>query len=111
MALFRIIVEERASTSWDGARCPPTTLTSATAKVNEPDLYRLRRPRLRHPRRRGLRAPTVCDPQAIRKRDQRFGIADAENVHFSLSSKTLVYKGMLMATQLREYFPDLSTRG
>ncbi len=50
----------------------------------------------------------------IRKRFEhglhRFGVADAETSYFpSLSSRTLVYKGMLMATQLREYFPDLSS--
>jgi glutamate synthase (ferredoxin) len=49
----------------------------------------------------------------IRKRFEnalkRFGIPDAETFYIpSLSSRTLVYKGMLMAVQLREYFPDLS---
>src|SRR3990172_7581985 len=66
------------------------------------------------------RGETVPDDDAfertlyvIRKRFERaihrFGIPDAETFYFpSLSSRTLVYKGMLMATQLREYFPDLS---
>ncbi|MCA9831690.1 MAG: glutamate synthase large subunit [Dehalococcoidia bacterium] len=39
----------------------------------------------------------------------RFGIPDAEYFYFtSLSSRTIVYKGMLTAHQVREYFPDLS---
>src|SRR2546422_645710 len=51
----------------------------------------------------------------IRKRYEhalkRFGIPEAESFYFpSLSCRTLVYKGMLMAVQLREYFPDLSNK-
>ena len=39
----------------------------------------------------------------------RWGIKDEEYFYLaSLSCRTLVYKGMLTATQLREYFPDLS---
>ena len=39
----------------------------------------------------------------------RFGIPDADYFYFtSLSSRTIVYKGMLTAHQVREYFPDLS---
>jgi glutamate synthase (ferredoxin) len=42
---------------------------------------------------------------------QRSGVPDAESFYIaSLSCRTLVYKGMLMATQLAEYFPDLSDR-
>ncbi|MSQ36544.1 MAG: glutamate synthase large subunit [Dehalococcoidia bacterium] len=49
----------------------------------------------------------------IRKRFEhaieRAGIADAGFCYFaSLSSRTLVYKGMLTATQLDAYFPDLA---
>jgi glutamate synthase (ferredoxin) len=49
----------------------------------------------------------------IRKRFEqaieRSGIADAGYCYFpSLSSRTLVYKGMLTATQLAAYFPDLA---
>ena len=49
----------------------------------------------------------------IRKRFERaihrWGIKDPEYCYFpSLSCRTLVYKGMLTATQLRSYFPDLS---
>ncbi len=40
---------------------------------------------------------------------QRWGIKDEPYFYFaSLSCRTLVYKGMLTATQLREYYPDLS---
>ncbi len=49
----------------------------------------------------------------IRKRFEkavaRWGLRDAEYFYFpSLSCRTLVYKGMLTARQLREYFTDLS---
>ncbi|MCS7294565.1 MAG: glutamate synthase-related protein, partial [Dehalococcoidia bacterium] len=51
----------------------------------------------------------------IRKRFEkaihRVGIRDAESFYFpSLSCRTVVYKGMLTAKQLREYYPDLSDR-
>ncbi|HXU23235.1 MAG TPA: glutamate synthase large subunit [Tepidiformaceae bacterium] len=51
----------------------------------------------------------------IRKRFEkaigRYGLRDGEYFYFpSLSCRTLVYKGMLTATQLRGYFPDLSSR-
>ncbi|GBD23121.1 Ferredoxin-dependent glutamate synthase 1 [bacterium HR29] len=51
----------------------------------------------------------------IRKRFEkaihRVGIRDAETFYFpSLSCRTVVYKGMLTAKQLREYYPDLSDR-
>jgi glutamate synthase (ferredoxin) len=49
----------------------------------------------------------------IRKRFEkaveRWGIRDSNYFYFaSLSCRTIVYKGMLTALQLREYFPDLS---
>lgn len=51
----------------------------------------------------------------IRKRFEksvgRWGIKDDDTFYFSsLSARTIVYKGMLTATQLREYYPDLSDR-
>jgi len=51
----------------------------------------------------------------IRKRFEkaigRWGIKDDEYFYFSsLSCRTIVYKGMLTATQLSDYFPDLSNR-
>ncbi|MDO9444958.1 MAG: glutamate synthase subunit alpha, partial [Dehalococcoidia bacterium] len=40
---------------------------------------------------------------------ERSGIRESELIYFpSLSSRTLVYKGMLTTNQLRQYFPDLS---
>ena len=49
----------------------------------------------------------------IRKRFEkaveRSGLRDAESAYFtSLSSRTIVYKGMLTATQLANYYPDLA---
>ena len=51
----------------------------------------------------------------IRKRFEkaidRWGVRDADWFYFSsLSCRTFVYKGMLTAVQLREYFPDLGDR-
>jgi glutamate synthase (ferredoxin) len=66
------------------------------------------------------RGPTIEDDDAferrlyvIRKRFEkaveRSGIEDAGYCYFpSLSSRTLVYKGMLTAMQLAAYFPDLA---
>ena len=42
---------------------------------------------------------------------ERRGIGDSESFYFSsLSARTLVYKGMLTALQLAEYYPDLRDR-
>ncbi len=111
MALFRIIVEEEGQHLL-GWRTVPTNNASVgyTAKINEPDLFHVF----------VGRGSEVRDDDAFERRlyvirrrfenaIRRFGIADAEMFYFpSLSSRTLVYKGMLMPTQLREYFPDLS---
>ncbi len=111
MALFRIIVEEEGQHLL-GWRPVPTNNVDVghTAKINEPEMF--------HAfvgRGSGIRDDDAFERKlyVIRKRFEsaikRFGIPDAEMFYFpSLSSRTLVYKGMLMATQLREYFPDLS---
>jgi glutamate synthase (ferredoxin) len=113
MTLFRIVVEEEGQHLL-GWRPVPTDNSSVghTAKLAEPDMYHVFIGR----------GPDCADEMAferklyvIRKRWEhnmrRFGIPDAETFYFpSLSCRTLVYKGMLMATQLREYFPDLRDR-
>src|SRR4030067_671259 len=48
-----------------------------------------------------------CSPRPERRRAST-PRAGAPSPSPRPSSRTLVYKGMLMATQLREYFPDLS---
>ena len=54
------------------------------------------------------RPQAVRRPQALRARDHDGGSIDGLNVYFpSLSSRTLVYKGMLTTPQLGEFFPDL----
>jgi len=117
MTLFRMLVEEEGQHLL-GWREVPTNNASVghSAKVAEPLMYHVFIGRA-HSTGSGRALP---DDDAferklyvIRKRFeiamQRFGVADAETFYFpSLSSRTLVYKGMLMATQLREYFPDLS---
>src|SRR3990172_9453322 len=111
MALFAAIVEEEGQPLL-GWRPVPTNNASVgnTALAAEPAMFQVFTGR----------GQTIPDDDAferrlyvIRKRFERaihrFGIPDAETFYFpSLSSRTLVYKGMLMATQLREYFPDLS---
>src|SRR5574341_1275697 len=113
MTIFSMIVEEERQHLL-GWREVPTNNASlgATALAAEPPMYHVFI----------ARHPDVADDDAferklyvIRKRFeiamQRFGVPDAESFYFaSLSCRTLVYKGMLMATQLREYFPDLSDR-
>src|SRR3990170_548063 len=113
MALFAAIVEEEGQHLL-GWRPVPTNNASVgnTALAAEPAMFQVFIGR----------GQTIPDDDAferrlyvIRKRFERaihrFGIPDAETFYFpSLSSRTLVYKGMLMATQLREYFPDLSDR-
>ena len=45
----------------------------------------------------------------VEKAIERSGLHGAEYVYFpSLSSRTLVYKGMLTATQLAKYYPELA---
>src|SRR3990172_1021515 len=111
MALFATIVEEEGQHLL-GWRPVPTNNASVgnTALAAEPDMFHAFIGR----------GSKIADSDAferklyvIRKRFEnaihRFGIPEAPAFYFpSLSSRTLVYKGMLMATQLREYFPDLS---
>ncbi len=112
-ALFAAIVEEEGQHVLGWRRVPTDNRElGATALAAEPDIWQVFI----------SRGPGLPDEQAferklyvIRKRFekaiQRWGIRDAEWFYFpSLSCRTLVYKGMLTATQLRSYFPDLSDR-
>jgi len=113
MALFTAIVEEEGQHLL-GWRQVPTVNDSlgASALLVEPSIWQVFVGR-------GGDVATEDDFErklyVIRKRFQkaieRWGIRDAEWSYFSsLSCRTLVYKGMLTATQLREYFPDLSDK-
>ena len=113
MAVFTAIVEEEGQHLL-GWRPVPTDNASlgASALAVEPSMHHVFVGR-------GLGIETDDDFErrlyVIRKRFEkavdRWGIHDAEYFYFpSLSCRTLVYKGMLTATQLREYFPDLSNR-
>ncbi|MBI2765157.1 MAG: glutamate synthase large subunit [Chloroflexi bacterium] len=111
MALFTAIVEEEGQHLL-GWRAVPTNNADvgASAVAVEPAMLHVFV---------GC-GPDVADENAferklyvIRKRFEkavlRWGIRDHEYFYFpSLSCRTLVYKGMLTATQLRHYFPDLS---
>ncbi|HML97229.1 MAG TPA: glutamate synthase large subunit [Tepidiformaceae bacterium] len=111
MALFSAIVEEEGQHLL-GWREVPTdnSMLGATALAAEPAVYQVfvgRGP--------GIATDDDLERKlyVIRKRFEkaidRWGIRDAEWMYFpSLSCRTMVYKGMLTATQLRQYFPDLS---
>jgi hypothetical protein len=93
----------RASTSWAGATCPSTATTSATrprarARTSASSSSRPARHRGRPD---GLRAQALRHP-ADRRARHGPGL-----LRPSFSSRTLVYKGMLISHQLRRYFPDL----
>ena len=67
-----------------------------------------RRPRRRDRRRARPQALRGAQALRARARERRSGDG-AEAVYFpSLSSRTLVYKGMLTTPQLAEFFPDLA---
>ncbi len=111
MALFTTIVQSEGQHVL-GWRKVPTNNASvgATAKAVEPEMYHVFIGR----------GETVADNDAFERRlyvirklfenaIRDSGVEDAETFYFpSLSCRTLVYKGMLMPTQVREYFPDLS---
>ena len=111
MALFTAIVEEEGQHLLGWREVPTSnSMLGATALEGEPAIYQVFVGR-------GSRVATDDDFErklyVIRKRFEkaidRWGIRDAEWMYFpSLSCRTMVYKGMLTATQLREYFPDLS---
>ncbi|MGI8927718.1 MAG: glutamate synthase large subunit [Tepidiformaceae bacterium] len=110
-ALFTAIVEEEGQHLL-GWREVPTNNASvgASALAVEPAMHHVF----------VGRSADIADDDAfertlyvIRKRFEkaivRWGIKDDDYFYFpSLSCRTLVYKGMLTALQLREYFPDLS---
>ncbi|MCK6565725.1 MAG: glutamate synthase large subunit [Dehalococcoidia bacterium] len=110
-ALFTAIVEEEGQHLL-GWRQVPTNNASigATALEGEPSIHQVF-----IARGTGIASEDAFERKlyVIRKRFekaiQRWGIRDEPYFYFaSLSCRTLVYKGMLTATQLREYYPDLS---
>jgi glutamate synthase (ferredoxin) len=113
MALFTAIVEEEGQHLL-GWRDVPTNNDGLGATAIEAE------PHMQHVfigRGQGLADDDAFERKlyVIRKRFEkaitRYGLADSEYFYFpSLSSRTLVYKGMLTALQLRGYFPDLSSR-
>ena len=111
MALFTAIVEEEGQHLL-GWRHVPTNNSSvgASALAVEPSMHHVF-----IARGAGLADDDAFERKlyVIRKRFEkailRWGVKDEEYFYFpSLSCRTLVYKGMLTAMQLREYFPDLS---
>ncbi|MEO6197567.1 MAG: glutamate synthase large subunit [Dehalococcoidia bacterium] len=111
MRLFQNIVEEDGQQLIYWRKVPTNNAAlGQSALAAEPDMYHVFVGR-------GSQAP---DGDAFERRlyfirklfenhVARSDIEDAETFYFaSLSARTLVYKGMLMATQVRGYFPDLS---
>ncbi|MCC6388023.1 MAG: glutamate synthase large subunit [Dehalococcoidia bacterium] len=110
-ALLAAIVEEEGQYLL-GWRDVPTNNADvgATAAAVEPDMFHVfigRDDRL--PDDDAFERKLYVIRKRFEKAIARYGIADHEYFYFaSLSCRTLVYKGMLTATQLRAYFPDLS---
>ena len=113
MALFAAIVEEEGQHLL-GWREVPTdnSMIGASALAVEPSMHHVF-----VGRGVGLADDDAFERRlyVIRKRFEkaikRWGIKHDEFFYFpSLSCRTLVYKGMLTALQLREYFPDLRDR-
>ncbi len=112
-ALFAAIVEEEGQHLLGWRRVPTNNAgLGATALAAEPEMWQVF-----ISRGAGIETEDAFERRlyVIRKRFekaiQRWGIRDAEWFYFpSLSCRTLVYKGMLTATQLRGYFPDLGDR-
>ncbi len=112
-ALFATIVEEEGQHLLGWRDVPTDNVKAdvgASALAEEPDIIQCFI----------SRGANVADDDAferklyvIRKRFEkaihRWGIPDSGMFYIpSLSCRTIVYKGMLTATQLRSYFPDLS---
>lgn len=113
MALFAALVEEEGQHLL-GWREVPTdnSMIGASALAVEPSMHHVF-----IGRGAGLADDDAFERRlyVIRKRFEkaikRSGIKNDEFFYFpSLSCRTLVYKGMLTALQLREYFPDLRDR-
>ena len=103
-AIFKTIIEEveREGLSLMHVRAVPvcSDILGKDAKAAEPDIKQV--------------FVTGGNPEdlerklyLVRKRIER-GVKDKDFYICSLSSKNIVYKGMLSSTQLREYYPDLT---
>jgi glutamate synthase (NADPH/NADH) large chain len=113
LRLLQNIIEEDGQ-HFLGMREVPTnnSMIGATALAAEPDMFHVFIGRGKH----------ITDQDTFERRlfvirklwrnaMDRSDIPDSQSYYFpSLSCRTLVYKGMLMATQLREYFPDLQNQ-
>ncbi|HEY8766745.1 MAG TPA: glutamate synthase central domain-containing protein, partial [Dehalococcoidia bacterium] len=110
MRLFQNIVEEQGQ-QLIGWRPVPTNNASLgqSAIVAEPDMFHVLVGRASDIDEDEFERRLYVIRKLFENQIAKSAIDDAQTFYFpSLSSRTLVYKGMLMATQLREYFPDLS---
>ncbi|MEO8456511.1 MAG: glutamate synthase large subunit [Chloroflexota bacterium] len=110
MRLFQNIVEEQGQ-QLIGWRDVPTNNASLgqSAVAAEPDMYHVLIGREGALSEDEFERRLYVIRKLFENQIARSDIDDASTFYFpSLSCRTLVYKGMLMATQLGEYFPDLS---
>ncbi len=112
-ALFAAIVEEEGQHLL-GWREVPTNNSSlgASALVAEPAVFQVFIGRAKEVASEDdFERRLYIIRKRFEKAIDRWGVRDSEWFYFSsLSCRTFVYKGMLTALQLREYFPDLSDR-
>lgn len=112
-ALFTAIVEEEGQHLLGWRKVPTNNAELGTTALEaEPDIWQVFISRgAGIPDQDAFERRLYVIRKRFEKAIQRWGIRDADWFYFpSLSSRTLVYKGMLTATQLRTYFPDLSDR-
>ena len=111
MRLLQNIVEEDGQHLL-GWRQVPTDNSSlgATAVAAEPDMFHVFIGRGEHiPDLDAFERRLFVIRRLFHSALDRRDIKEAESFYVqSLSAKTLIYKGMLIASQLRDYFPDLS---
>ena len=110
MRLFQNIVEEQGQQliAW---RPVPTNneMLGYTAAIAEPDMFHVLVGKAADLDEDAFERRLYVIRKLFESQIAKSDIEDATTFYFpSLSCRTLVYKGMLMATQLRQYFPDLS---
>ncbi|HUF54489.1 MAG TPA: glutamate synthase large subunit [Dehalococcoidia bacterium] len=113
MRLFQNVVEEDGQHLLGWRKVPTdNSMIGATALAAEPDMYHVFVGRGKHiTSQDAFERRLFVIRKLFRNAIDRSDIPDAHSYYFpSLSCRTLVYKGMLMATQLRGYFPDLQDK-
>ncbi len=111
MRLLQNIVEEDGQHLLGWRRVPTDNSSlGATALAAEPDMFHVFIGRGDHiPDLEAFERRLFVIRRLFRNALDRGDIDEAQSFYVpSMSAKTLIYKGMLIASQIREYFPDLS---